>query len=665
MLENYAHQIIDFIQAHPYWGQFFTFFIAFAESLAIVGTIIPGSVTMTAVGALVGSAIFPAHLTILMATLGALAGDWIGYLFGKHYANEIRQFKLFKRYHKWFDNGVAFFHKHGGKSVIIGRFFGPVRSFVPLIAGILQMSTLRFTFAVIPAALLWSIAYMLPGILLGALSLEMPPGMATKFIFYGLVGIIVIWLLSVLIKVFLQKMWLIFDNFSMKLWTKIRETPKLHWFTTVFSDHQQPDRHRQLALLFIILMSSTLLTLLCYNIINHGILTLLNEPLFHLLTSIRTHMLDNIFVVITILGGNKIMLVIAFFILLYFLYNKNWRTSFHWFFNTALIVGSTKLIKHFIYSPRPIQFISESSFPSGHTAITLSIFGFLAVIISAHLPNDKKRIPYMIACVSTVIMAFSRLYLGAHWLSDIVASILLAIICVSITSISYRRNVIKPIPLLKFSLICGGIILTIWAAAVLLLFKSEFKKYKIDNPIIEINDHQWWTTNFDEIPHYQINRIGNPKFPFNVQWKDSVTSIKSALEQKGWKSYPTRGNFQGIVGRLSASQHGIHLFLLPQLFLNKPPALMMLKITKDGKPLLKLLLWETNIFSSDEKMILIGTVSEYISPHEKYENTNNFKDVTPEFSKDLSGYQLQKITTVPSHHKNLPSWDGVILKIKK
>lgn len=665
MLENYAHYIVDFIKAHPYWGQFFTFMIAFAESLAIVGTIIPGSVTMTAVGTLVGSAIFPPGLTILMATLGALAGDWIGYLVGKYYANEIREFKLFKRYHKWFDNGVNFFHKHGGKSVIIGRFFGPVRSFVPLIAGILQMSTLRFTFAVIPAALLWSIVYMLPGILLGALSLSMPASMATKFIFYGLVAILVIWFLSVIVKLFLQKMWFYFDMYTIRLWLIIRQNPRLVWIKQLLSDYHQPDRHRQLALLFIIIFSGILLTILTVNVIHHSALLDANEPLFHLLTSIRTHQLDSLFVIITLLGSTKSLLAISLLVLLTLLSERNWRTSLYWVMNTFLIFASTQLIKHLIYSPRPIQFISESSFPSGHTALTLGVFGFLAVIIGTHLPVDKKRIPYVVVCIITLMIGISRLYLGAHWLTDIIASILLAIICVSISSIFYRRQALNSMPLTKFSIICGSIILIVWTLTALLFFNKEMKKFQIYHPIIEVNDNQWWTTNYDEIPHYQINRVGNPKFPFNIQWKDSPTSIQSFLAQKGWKRYPAAGNFSSIISRLSESQKGIHLYLLPQLYLNKPPVLMMLKSSKENKPLYKLLLWETNIFSSDDKMILIGTVSEYIPPEEKYEHNNDFKDVIPEFSNDLTGYKLQKITTTPAHNENLPHWNGVILKIKK
>ena len=632
MLEHYAHHVVEFIHAHPYWGQFITFLIAFSESLAIIGTIIPGSVTMTAVGTLVGSAIFPASTTILMATLGALAGDWIGYLFGKYYANEIRDFRIFKRYQKLFDNGEAFFHKHGGKSVIIGRFFGPVRSFVPLIAGILQMPILRFTAAVIPAALLWSFAYMLPGILLGALSLEMPAGMATKFILYGLFGILVIWIMSVVVKLFFQTIWAMFDQFTLRLWSKIRENKKLNWLTKFLSDHQQPDRHRQLALLFIIFICTLLLVILCINVKNHGILTALNEPLFHLLTSIRTPLLDNIFVTITLLGSNIVKFSISFLILIPFVMYKFWRTSFHWIFNTFLIFSSTQLLKHFIYSPRPIQFIAESSFPSGHVTFTFGVLGFLAVIIGTHLPNEKKRTPYIIISILTLLMAFSRLYLGAHWLTDVVAGVLLALICLSISSISYRRNFLKPIPVIKFSIISGSIILIIWATSVLFQFKNEYKKYRVDTAIMEINDTQWWTTNYDEIPHYQINRLGNPKFPFNIQWKDSPDNIKVNLEKKGWTSFTTSGNIKGIIERLSASQNNIHLFLLPQLYLNKAPVLMMLKMDKDGNPLLKLQLWETNIFSSDQKMILLGTISEYLSPKQKYEN-NNFKDVTPEFSK--------------------------------
>jgi membrane protein DedA with SNARE-associated domain len=62
--------------------------------------------------------------------------------------------------------GYAFFGRHGGKSVFIGRFFGPLRAVIPLVAGISKMRPMRFWIANVSSAFVWAPALLLPGALI-------------------------------------------------------------------------------------------------------------------------------------------------------------------------------------------------------------------------------------------------------------------------------------------------------------------------------------------------------------------------------------------------------------------------------------------------------------------------------------------------------------------
>jgi len=53
-------------------------------------------------------------------------------------------------------SGIRFFARHGGKSVFIGRFLGPMRAVVPLVAGVMRMHRGRFWFANVTSALVWA-----------------------------------------------------------------------------------------------------------------------------------------------------------------------------------------------------------------------------------------------------------------------------------------------------------------------------------------------------------------------------------------------------------------------------------------------------------------------------------------------------------------------------
>src|SRR3989338_4232283 len=98
---HYFDPLIHFLELHPGWGYFFAFCVALAESLPLLGTIIPGSITMTAMGTLIGSSVLPGFTTILSAICGAFLGDFIGYQAGKKYDTGIRKIWPFKQHAKW------------------------------------------------------------------------------------------------------------------------------------------------------------------------------------------------------------------------------------------------------------------------------------------------------------------------------------------------------------------------------------------------------------------------------------------------------------------------------------------------------------------------------------------------------------------------------------
>ncbi len=144
----------------------FVFIISILESIPILGTFSPGMVFMLFFG-------FTAFLNdihlgyvILVGFLGAVIGDIVGYLIGKYAGGwMIKHKKLLKQAH--IDIGRGFFSRHGGKSILIGRFIGIIRPIVPLIAGSIQMSFRKFIFWNILGAFLWVTFYMMIGYFFG------------------------------------------------------------------------------------------------------------------------------------------------------------------------------------------------------------------------------------------------------------------------------------------------------------------------------------------------------------------------------------------------------------------------------------------------------------------------------------------------------------------
>ena len=136
--------------------------VAFLESLVAAGVIIPGSSLILFAGFLALHGRGEILLIIPIAMLGAFLGDLVSFWLGARFGERLLWTKLFQKRKKFLRQAEQFFIVHGGKSVFFGRFFGPVRGFIPFVAGCAQMSPKAFTLYAIISAILWGFAY--PGL---------------------------------------------------------------------------------------------------------------------------------------------------------------------------------------------------------------------------------------------------------------------------------------------------------------------------------------------------------------------------------------------------------------------------------------------------------------------------------------------------------------------
>ena len=116
---------------NPLWAGVIVFLIAMAESLAIVGVLVPGVVMMFGIGALIATGVLEFWPTFAWAVTGAVAGDGLSFFLGRFYQQQLTGIWPFTRYPQMLDRGVRFFERYGGKSVVFGRFVGPVRAVDP------------------------------------------------------------------------------------------------------------------------------------------------------------------------------------------------------------------------------------------------------------------------------------------------------------------------------------------------------------------------------------------------------------------------------------------------------------------------------------------------------------------------------------------------------
>jgi membrane protein DedA with SNARE-associated domain len=165
-LSVYVFHLAPMAESLGAWMYLIIFAVAVLESTPVLGTFMPGTLFLLFFGFLVSVTTLHLPLCILVTTLGAMLGDCLGYLLGKYGEKFFSEHgHLLRLSH--LEMGQAFFAKHGGLSIFVGRFVGPIRPIVPLVAGVVRMSPRRFVYLNILSALTWSGILMTIGYFVG------------------------------------------------------------------------------------------------------------------------------------------------------------------------------------------------------------------------------------------------------------------------------------------------------------------------------------------------------------------------------------------------------------------------------------------------------------------------------------------------------------------
>ncbi|MEI6042473.1 MAG: DedA family protein [bacterium] len=168
MLDFLIKPIID---SMPYFASMgvlvylIVFIISGLES-SPVGAVFPGVIVMLYFGSVISQGYMHFFPCVIASIIGATLGDMISYSLGKYGR------RFFKDHHRYLSTknlkvGHSFFDKYGAKSLVMARFIGPIRPAVPIVAGTTGMDFKTFNLWNIVGATVWSVAYLMLGVLVG------------------------------------------------------------------------------------------------------------------------------------------------------------------------------------------------------------------------------------------------------------------------------------------------------------------------------------------------------------------------------------------------------------------------------------------------------------------------------------------------------------------
>lgn len=148
------------------WAYALLFAFSFGESIAVVGILVPGATFVVIFGFLVAQGLYDFGDAVVIASIGAILGDVLSFVLGRRGIDPAKRFpKLFSQ--ATVDRAEAFMHKNGVAGVFLGRFIGPLRPFIPFVAGALKMPWRRFMVMNVLSGILWAASYLAIGFFFG------------------------------------------------------------------------------------------------------------------------------------------------------------------------------------------------------------------------------------------------------------------------------------------------------------------------------------------------------------------------------------------------------------------------------------------------------------------------------------------------------------------
>jgi undecaprenyl-diphosphatase len=374
-------------------GYIVIFLSSIFEGLPLIGMLVPGHVIILSAGFLSKIGLLNVWFVILLSSLGAIIGDYLGFYFGRKYGmsfiDKLRPYFFIKDSH--ISKTQALLNKHTGTALIVGRFSPITRALMPFMVGCSQAPAKRFWFFNIIGGILWVFSSVLIGYVFG-LGYHAIAGFVGRLVLIAIVtSIIIIWGYR-----FVNERFHIFRRYELFVLT----LNIISFFALLKTIEDTWAKQSYMANFDV------------------WVNTFMAEKISPFIASIAN--------IITNIGGTAVMIILALITGLIFLYKRRWRSAAIMIISigtTGFFVG---LMKELFLRVRPENalhvIVNDPSFPSGHAAMAAAFFVAFAYVMAPKIHSRIWRELFIAGSVlAVIIIGLTRLILNVHWFSDVLA----------------------------------------------------------------------------------------------------------------------------------------------------------------------------------------------------------------------------------------------------
>jgi undecaprenyl-diphosphatase len=537
MEADWTHELLDWLGANPGWAGFGVFVMSFVESLAFVGILVPGIIILFGLGAFISLGAMDLAPIWIMGTLGALAGDITSYVIGRRYRESLAETWPFRHFPRMLERGRSYFRVHGPKSVVIGRFIGPLRPVIPITAGMLNLTPKRFLAVDIPACIAWTPAYLLPGMLFGA-SLEVASEYAGRMSLVLIIAVMSLWFTWWLI-------WTVYELAASRSARWLRHA--IRWlrrhpaFGRVFgplldSTKSEAISITMMGLLLVLLFWGVVMVLFLSPFSSHP--QTIDQLVADYALGLRNHIADPLMVALTQLSRLWVLVPTSMAVLLWLLGAGRQKAALHWL--VAMAGGvALQLLLGWTLRSTPI-FVAEGantpSDPSAALTLATVILGYFAVMVAREIRRRKRKWPYVLTGLLLVLMTLARLYLGLDWLSGALLGVALGMAWTFVVGIAYRQRALRAFNGVAASLIFFGMLALTFSWQVSENLDRDLESLKPPLLQSEVEVRDWWQREWQSLPRERTQLKRVRVRDFNFQFAGHPDNLARMLADHGWQA---------------------------------------------------------------------------------------------------------------------------------
>ncbi len=528
---------VAWIAAHPVAAGWLIFAIAFCDAVVVLGAVVPALPLMFAIGVLIGLGELSGPYAVICAALGAFVGDGLSFWVGRRFGPQLRGRWPFSRYPQFFDRGEAMLRRNGIKSILVARYVGPIRPFVPAVAGMLRMPLSRYAPASAFAAVTWALLFLGPGWILGH-AYDAVAAVADRMAL-ALGGLVVALALMWALVLYTYR-WFA-EHADALLARALRWThahPTLGRYAAAMIDPNRPESASLAILAACLLAIGVAFFTLLAAVVTRGEPLALDRAVFQIMSGLRNPLADRLMAGLASIGDAAVLVPASALAMAWLLWRRRWLAVAHWVAALGFGLALTALVGAAVDMPNPPNAPPGFGFPSIAVTMTTICFGFFAILIAREMPGRRRVWPYLVTGVVVALLGFARLYLGAHWLSDVAGGTLFGIAWLLVLGIAYRRHVARSFWMRPPAAIfyVTFLIAALWHApravdGVLAQFAAP--------PAPEtMSTDAWWARGWASLPAQRSERDASRRWSLDVQVAGPLEPVLQRLQANGWSVQP-------------------------------------------------------------------------------------------------------------------------------